>query len=1085
MSKGTKRLLALLLTLAICVSTTGVAAYAEETVVTDLVNTESGWDGVTTVNNYTGENFNVVFSLANYWEGGYNANVKVENTGSSVIENWYLSFVLDNNFSSIWNAEVVSNENGQYVVKNANWNADIPVGGCVEFGISVNETFAGFPKEYKLLGESTQVQEEAYSVEYILDNDWGTGFTARMLLTNHTETALEDWILEFDFDREITNIWNGVIESHEGNHYVIKNAGYNANVVSGSAISFGFNGEGGTAEDVPENCELSSYTPGNIETEIDFEDVTDTDGDYLTDALETYYKTDKSNPDTDGDSLSDYIEIVILGTSPLTPETTEGVPDVTLDSDEDGLSNGEEIRLGLDPGDDDTDCDLVKDAEELKLGTDPLNYDTDGDGASDGWEVSNGTNPSVAESTFDVKYTSTYKDMVKASVELELTGEQVETLAVDPVLGDYLFPEDMPGYIGAAYNFSVEGNFDTAKIFFECEDGLSLEKKPTIYYFNETEQMLEALETTIEGNVASAVVEHFSTYILVYSTVYESAFEWQDIWEVTGNYDSIEIVFVIDDSGSMSSNDYSNQRLSVAKELITNLPEKSKIGIVQFASSVYRLTPEMTTDKDAAKKLLSTSYFKSSGGTYMYSAINSAFGLFTTSDESTLRMMVVLSDGSSSGTNQHSACITTAQNKGIRIYTVGLGSSTSYFNSYLRPLAESTNAAFYPANEASELKEIYKEIQKGIDLITNSDEDSIPDYYEEHMYSFNGKKIKLNKYLEDTDGDEVWDDKEIEVKMLYTQDGTKALVFGKIKSYPDVKDTDNDSIDDLYDPDPMEYTITDRTLAMVEGLSYSDLSEYEGQTVSEAVKNGAEIDMKRMTDDGLQYLGNAIIVYSNDSGTNKLPEDTVDRGLGSLALKFVRRNRPTSIIYGLRGTEFDDDFLNDFPADVVLFVGWDTGQSKIAFDEYKRLANRNSTYDYYVTGHSLGGRLAQDVIYKIYNANEGGIIKKNAKITPPVHNATFNSLGYNKAVYKTLENNILAEYKDKLVNFYYGGDFVGDYLGESFGCNRAGIQVKLSRKDLDENKYEPDASDNHGIRCWMEEYSLLYTSPHSFFYWVD
>ena len=36
------------------------------------VSTENGWDGVTTVNNYTGENFNVVFSLANYWEGGYN-----------------------------------------------------------------------------------------------------------------------------------------------------------------------------------------------------------------------------------------------------------------------------------------------------------------------------------------------------------------------------------------------------------------------------------------------------------------------------------------------------------------------------------------------------------------------------------------------------------------------------------------------------------------------------------------------------------------------------------------------------------------------------------------------------------------------------------------------------------------------------------------------------------------------------------------------------------------------------------------------------------------------------------------------------
>ncbi len=95
MKKGIKRVLAFLLVLVMCVSTTGVAAYAEETVVTDKETTESGWDGVTTVNNYTGENFNVVFSLANYWEGGYNASIKVENTGSSVIENrdrWNIHF---------------------------------------------------------------------------------------------------------------------------------------------------------------------------------------------------------------------------------------------------------------------------------------------------------------------------------------------------------------------------------------------------------------------------------------------------------------------------------------------------------------------------------------------------------------------------------------------------------------------------------------------------------------------------------------------------------------------------------------------------------------------------------------------------------------------------------------------------------------------------------------------------------------------------------------------------------------------------------------------------------------------------------
>ena len=296
MKKGTRKLLAFILALAMCMSTVGMsAAYAEETVVANNAMTVSSWDGVTTVNNYTGDSFSVEFSLTNYWENGYNANVKVKNTGNSVIENWYLSFALDNHFSSIWNAETVSHDNGQYVIKNANWNADIPVGGCVEFGISVNETFAGFPKEYKLLGESTQVQEEAYSVEYILDSDWGAGFSARILLSNHTEETFEDWTLEFDFDREITSIWNGVIEKHERNHYVIKNAGYNANIIAGSELSFGFNGEGGTPADKPTNCKLVKYSVDDKNLGQTTTVVSPTADDTIDEVSVTLYGTENQN----------------------------------------------------------------------------------------------------------------------------------------------------------------------------------------------------------------------------------------------------------------------------------------------------------------------------------------------------------------------------------------------------------------------------------------------------------------------------------------------------------------------------------------------------------------------------------------------------------------------------------------------------------------------------------------------------------------------------------------------------------------------------------------------------------------------
>ncbi|MFQ7338472.1 MAG: cellulose binding domain-containing protein [Roseburia faecis] len=78
-----------------------------------------------------------------------------------------------------------------------------------------------------------------------MDSDWGDGFTGRVLITNNTEQTLEDWVLEMDFARQITNIWDGKIKLHEENHYIIQNAGYNSNIMAGQTISFGFNGING------------------------------------------------------------------------------------------------------------------------------------------------------------------------------------------------------------------------------------------------------------------------------------------------------------------------------------------------------------------------------------------------------------------------------------------------------------------------------------------------------------------------------------------------------------------------------------------------------------------------------------------------------------------------------------------------------------------------------------------------------------------------------------------------------------------------------------------------------------------------
>jgi len=97
--------------------------------------------------------------------------------------------------------------------------------------------------------------------------------------------------------------------------------------------------------------------------------------------------------DTDGDGLPDAWELVYfrsLGAS------ADGDPD------NDGLSNLDEYFAQADPNMADTDADGKTDREEYeRYFTNPANPDTDGDGMPDGWEIDVGLDPSFADADAD------------------------------------------------------------------------------------------------------------------------------------------------------------------------------------------------------------------------------------------------------------------------------------------------------------------------------------------------------------------------------------------------------------------------------------------------------------------------------------------------------------------------------------------------------------------------------------------------------------------------------------------------------------------------------------------------------------
>lgn len=174
-----------------------------------------------------------------------------------------------------------------------------------------------------------------------------------------------------------------------------------------------------------------------VSTPIDITVVADTDGDGMPDAWEILYGL---NPDlwddyldTDSDGIPNFIEYR-LGFDPQNVDSdSDGIVDLledrdgdglrdlwefmwtgdaqlaeaSSDEDGDGLSNLEEQNAGTQPEYDDTDFDGLKDGWEVAVGLDPLeaedgsSVDSDGDGLSNGLEFELGLDPLSVDSDSD------------------------------------------------------------------------------------------------------------------------------------------------------------------------------------------------------------------------------------------------------------------------------------------------------------------------------------------------------------------------------------------------------------------------------------------------------------------------------------------------------------------------------------------------------------------------------------------------------------------------------------------------------------------------------------------------------------
>ncbi len=195
--------------------------------------------------------------------------------------------------------------------------------------------------------------------------------------------------------------------------------------------------------------------------------------------------------------------------------------------------------------------------------------------------------------------------------------------------------------------------------------------------------------------------------------------------------EGVNVVLVIDVSGSMRAQDYKPSRIEAAKRaaitLVKSLKQKDYVGVVVFesgATSAAYLTPL----KDRAIRKIKSIEAKE-GRTALGDGL--ALGIdMASSIPNRRRVVILLSDGvSNAGVISPQEAVVYAKDEGIQVYTVGMGSEKPVVLGYdffgnpqyaeldentLKMIAQETGGKYYRSVNEKTLEEIYRRIGKNI-----------------------------------------------------------------------------------------------------------------------------------------------------------------------------------------------------------------------------------------------------------------------------------------------------------------------------------------------------------------------------------
>ncbi len=195
--------------------------------------------------------------------------------------------------------------------------------------------------------------------------------------------------------------------------------------------------------------------------------------------------------------------------------------------------------------------------------------------------------------------------------------------------------------------------------------------------------------------------------------------------------EGVNVVLVIDDSGSMAATDYKPTRLEAAKRaaetLINSLTPKDNVGIVIFESGATTASYLTPFKERAIEKLKSIQ--QKQGATAIGDGLSLAIDM-ATSIPNKKKVIILLSDGvNNAGVVSPDEAIQFAKANNIQVNTVGMGSEKPVVLGYdffgnpqyaqldeatLKKIAAETGGKYYKSVNENTLSEIYSNIGENI-----------------------------------------------------------------------------------------------------------------------------------------------------------------------------------------------------------------------------------------------------------------------------------------------------------------------------------------------------------------------------------